>query len=354
MQPQIQYALTDDEVRIAYFRMGEGVPFLVASEIIWSHLGSTHGLREYYRSRSGHGVGRGMEVVRYDARGTGLSDRTPDAFARECLLLDIEAVRKAVGFERFVLFGHMNGCISAIEYAAAFPERIEALVLVSPWLDGRKHLALSEHFGLQPVAGMSERQWEGFTDTVAMHALGAGVTDASRKLGRVYREAMTPEAYLAFLEWRRTIDLTEAARSVCAPTLVIRRESALRYPSDLNVARTIPNAHLVTIPPREGPFQAWNDSETEAIEDFLAIPPVTAVAEHEPVSIRTKMEAAGLTQRELQVLKLIAEGRSSQEMARALTLSEHTIARHIANIYRKTGAHGRVEAAAYARRYGIA
>jgi pimeloyl-ACP methyl ester carboxylesterase/DNA-binding CsgD family transcriptional regulator len=296
-----------------------------------------------------------MEVVRYDARGTGISDRVPEAFGRECLLLDIEAVRHSVGLERFVLFGHMNGCISAIEYAAAYPERVEALVLVSPWLNGRTHLALSEHFGLQPLAGMSERQWEGFTDTVAMHALGGGVTDASRKLGRVYRDAMTPDAYLAFLEWRRTIDLTEAARSVTAPTLVIRRESTLRYPSDLDVARTIPNAHLVTIPPREGPFQAWHDSETEAIEDFLAIPPVTAVVEeHQPVSIRTKMEAAGLTHRELQVLKLIAEGRSSQEMARALTLSEHTIARHIANIYRKTGAHGRVEAADYARRYGIA
>ncbi len=354
MQPHIQYALTDDEVRIAYYRMGDGVPFLVTSEIIWSHLRSTHGLREYHRSNSGRGVGRGMEVVRYDARGVGLSERVPDAFARECLLLDIEAVREAVGFERFVLFGHLNGCIAAMEYAAAFPERVEALVLVSPWLIGRTHLALSEHFGIQPAADMNDRQWQGFTDTVAMHALGAGVTPASQKLAQIYRDAMTPEAYMTFLEWRRTIDLTEAAAAITAPTLIIRRESELLPSRDLDVARSIRNVHLVTVDAHEPPFQGWRDEETRAIEEFLAIPCATAVGENEPISIRTKVEHAGLTSRELEVLKLIAKGDTTQEMARTLILSEHTIARHIANIYRKTDTHGRVAAAEYARRYGIA
>ena len=141
-------------------------------------------------------------------------------------------------------------------------------------------------------------------------------------------------------------DLTEAAEAITAPTLIIRRESILLPPVDLEVTQHIRNARLVRVPAHEAPFQGWRDSETEAIEEFLAIPPVTAVAEeHEPISIRTRVESAGLSARELEVLKLIASRRSTQEMARLLTLSEHTIARHIANIYRKTGAHGRVEAA---------
>ena len=53
-----------------------------------------------------------------------MSDRVPADFEREALLLDIEAVRKAVGLERFALFGHLNGCIPAIQYAAAYPERV--------------------------------------------------------------------------------------------------------------------------------------------------------------------------------------------------------------------------------------
>lgn len=356
-QPKFQYALTDDEVRIAYYRMGEGLPFLVASEIVWSHLRSTHGMREYHRSKSGRGVGRGMEVVRYDARGTGMSDRVPEAFARDCLISDVEAVRKAVNFERFVLFGHLNGCITAIEYAAAFPERVEALILISPWLNGDQHLALSEHFGFAPVRGMDERQWAGFTEMVAMHALGGSVSPQSRQLAKVYRDSMTPNDYVRFTEWRRTLHLEEAASQIKAPTLVIQRQAELQEREALDVARCIKGSHSITIPPREGPFQGWIDEETEAIEEFLAIPPVTVVARpevREPTPIRPSIESMGLTPRELDVLKLIVEGCSSREMGLRLHLSEHTISRHIANIYQKTGVGTRVAAADLARRHGIA
>jgi DNA-binding NarL/FixJ family response regulator len=57
-----------------------------------------------------------------------------------------------------------------------------------------------------------------------------------------------------------------------------------------------------------------------------------------------------LTQRELEVLRAVAAGRSNKEIARELFLSVHTVERHVANVYRKIGAHNRAEAAAYATR----
>jgi DNA-binding CsgD family transcriptional regulator len=63
--------------------------------------------------------------------------------------------------------------------------------------------------------------------------------------------------------------------------------------------------------------------------------------------------ADGLTDRETEVLRLIARGRSSKEIGEELVLSVRTVERHIANIYLKTEAHGRVEAAAYAHAHGI-
>jgi DNA-binding CsgD family transcriptional regulator len=60
-----------------------------------------------------------------------------------------------------------------------------------------------------------------------------------------------------------------------------------------------------------------------------------------------------LTQREVDVLRLLADGRTNKEMAAALFLSTRTVERHIANIYTKVGAHGRADAAAYALRHGI-
>ena len=63
---------------------------------------------------------------------------------------------------------------------------------------------------------------------------------------------------------------------------------------------------------------------------------------------------AGLTRRELEVLRLIAAGRSNREIAAALYLSPRTAERHVANIYLKIGAHSKAEAAAYALRHDLA
>ncbi|MHB8644718.1 MAG: helix-turn-helix transcriptional regulator [Thermomicrobiales bacterium] len=61
-----------------------------------------------------------------------------------------------------------------------------------------------------------------------------------------------------------------------------------------------------------------------------------------------------LTTREVDVLQLLAGGKTNKEMGEALFLSARTVERHIANIYAKVGAHGRADAAAYAVRNGIA
>jgi DNA-binding CsgD family transcriptional regulator len=61
-----------------------------------------------------------------------------------------------------------------------------------------------------------------------------------------------------------------------------------------------------------------------------------------------------LTAREVEVLGLIASGRTSREIANDLVISVHTVERHITHVYQKIGARGRAEAAAYALRHGLA
>ena len=63
---------------------------------------------------------------------------------------------------------------------------------------------------------------------------------------------------------------------------------------------------------------------------------------------------AGLTRRELEVLRLIAAGKSNREIAKTLYLSPRTAERHVANIYLKLGTHSKAEAAAYALRHNLA
>jgi DNA-binding NarL/FixJ family response regulator len=62
---------------------------------------------------------------------------------------------------------------------------------------------------------------------------------------------------------------------------------------------------------------------------------------------------AGLTAREVEVLRLIAAGHSNPEIAEALVLSIHTVERHTVNLYAKIGARGRADAIAFAHRHGL-
>jgi DNA-binding NarL/FixJ family response regulator len=63
---------------------------------------------------------------------------------------------------------------------------------------------------------------------------------------------------------------------------------------------------------------------------------------------------AGLTGREVEVLRLIAAGRSNRAIAETLFISPNTVLRHVSNIFAKTGVANRAEAAAYATRKGLA
>jgi DNA-binding NarL/FixJ family response regulator len=83
-----------------------------------------------------------------------------------------------------------------------------------------------------------------------------------------------------------------------------------------------------------------------AIKSFLeALPDRAAMPGQAP---------SGLSSREIEVLRLIAEGRSNAQIAEALTISPFTVNRHVSNIFDKIGAANRAEATAYALRQGLA
>jgi DNA-binding NarL/FixJ family response regulator len=94
-----------------------------------------------------------------------------------------------------------------------------------------------------------------------------------------------------------------------------------------------------------------------AIENFLDALDLQAV---EPPETAGSSATAGpialvsLSEREVDVLRLIAAGRSNAQIAEALVISPNTVARHVSNIFDKTGAANRAEATAYALRNGLA
>jgi predicted ATPase/DNA-binding NarL/FixJ family response regulator len=86
-------------------------------------------------------------------------------------------------------------------------------------------------------------------------------------------------------------------------------------------------------------------AEADGTNDSPAAPPLTGP---------TTRDRSGLSARELEVLRLIAAGKSNPEIAAELVLSVHTVIRHANHIFAKLGVQNRVEAATYAQRHGLA
>jgi DNA-binding NarL/FixJ family response regulator len=99
-------------------------------------------------------------------------------------------------------------------------------------------------------------------------------------------------------------------------------------------------------PPHAGPRPALIGPRATPSGPMWAGADRAASAPHDAPAAPTA--PGGLSRREAQVLRLLAAGGSNRDIAQALCLSPRTVQRHVANLYRKIGAHSRAEATAYA------
>jgi len=269
MEPEIRYTTTTDGVSIAYYTMGEGHPVLVTSSVLYSHL-RIQPFWEYYRSHSGEGLGRGLQIVRYDARGTGLSDRHSLDFTMGARLLDLEAVVERLELRRFAMFSLNNGAPAAIAYTVGHPERVSHLILMHAYARGREHHEVGR--GFDSMRERADKQWELYALTLANSSLGFSNSESALKLAALFRESMTPESVRAFYAAQEAIDVTELLPRVAAPTLVMYRPRS-GNPTELErsreVALKIPDARFVTLSTRGD--QLWTDEQTRIVEDFLGV-----------------------------------------------------------------------------------
>jgi DNA-binding CsgD family transcriptional regulator len=91
-----------------------------------------------------------------------------------------------------------------------------------------------------------------------------------------------------------------------------------------------------------------DDAIAEAVSD-----PVATGTKDQPGKAAGSPAWAGLTARELDVLRLLVEGRADREIAEALFIGTRTVQTHVANLFAKLGVNARAEAAAVAVRRGL-
>ena len=156
-----------------------------------------------------------------------------------------------------------------------------------------------------------------------------------------------------------TADCGEAERSACLFGAVEALQESLgdrrSVPVVLNIDPARTEASLAACRAKLSPVAfeaAWRKGQAMTTDEAVAFA-LSATAADTTLRSTSSLDS-GLTERETEVLRLVAEGKSNQEIAATLVLSRRTVERHIANLCAKVGAHNRVEATAYALRSGIA
>ncbi len=355
MEREIRYCTTEDGVRIAYCVEGEGAPLLWCPVFVESFsLADRHPV--YGRLLAE--LSRRWTVVRYDARGTGLSDREVTDFSGAAVAMDIAAVARASGLEPLAIWGNTLSGPRAIMYASLYPKSVSHLVLYDTFFRPDGSLPIATAHALVDLARsnwkLAAQAMGGLAfATLDDPALSKFLAQESVALASVYEQSTDGHTAAAIGdEMFKSWDVTERLPGVCCPVLVVHHLDNPMF--TLDVARTMaarfPDATLVTL---EGAFASiLTDALVRGVGPILpAIEQFLGVTGERPVSIHDS--SVSLTARETEVLSLLASGRSGKEIAAELSVSLSTVQRHIANVYAKIGARGRVEAAAYALARGL-
>lgn len=238
MEPRIQYARTSDGVNLAYYSIGEGHPIVVMPSLPVSHVERELQVPEWHAWYER--LGRDRTLVRYDARGTGLSDREHIERDLDAMVADLEAVVDKLKLERFALQAIFYAVPAAIAYAVKHPERVSHLLLFCGF--GRFQDLQSPQLGA--IRSLIEMDWNLYTETAAHVLLGWAQGPPARRFAEFIRQSVSSEGVLAMIS--ANYDVSDLMPQVKAPTLVQHRRNIAWLPIDLSrsIASSIPDARL--------------------------------------------------------------------------------------------------------------
>jgi pimeloyl-ACP methyl ester carboxylesterase/class 3 adenylate cyclase len=250
VQPETRYARSGD-LNIAYQVVGDGpfdlvfVPgYVTHMEMQWKIPTFAPFLEE---------LASFSRLIRFDKRGTGMSDRISGAPTLELRMDDVRAVMDAAGSKRAAFYGLSEGAAMSLLFAATYPERTAALVVRSAF--PRSMWAHDYQWG------RSEEQYEQEVNR-ALQAFGPReqARESVRDLGEftdeetdafleMIRYGASPGAVEALHRMNREIDVRQVLPAVRVPTLILRGSEDRLVPAKVAqyMAANMPSARVVEI-----------------------------------------------------------------------------------------------------------
>jgi class 3 adenylate cyclase len=267
--PAIVYTQSGD-VSIAYAISGQGPPDIVFVhgyignlEVEWEEPGHV----AFFTKLAG-----ANRVIRFDRRGSGLSDRVRDVPTLETRMDDLRAVMDAAGSPRAVLVATFEAAAMAMLFAATYPERVAGLVLFYPlakgvWAPDYPFAPTEDDYRdefEQIRSGWGEpEQAERFVREAAPSV--AGDPQFVAWATRMFRQGASPGAALALRRMVMDVDVRDVLPSIRVPTLIVH--TSVRRDESEYIAERIPGARRLELSGRERVF--WlAEGFPGAIADF--------------------------------------------------------------------------------------
>lgn len=259
-----RYAKSGD-VHVAYQKFGRGklnlviVPGWISNlDCCWDHPSSVAWLERF---------GEYANVVMFDKRGTGLSDRGKGMPGMDERMDDIRAVMDHAGIEDAALFGLSEGGTLAALFAASHPDRCRALVLQGSL--ARFEQWIKDQSAFDAFLGYVREFWGTGSGYLRYAPSMAGDVDYQGWWARRERAGASPGAVVDLMNLNRQISITEILPAVQAPTLVIHRKSDMIVDVEggRELARLIPNAEMLELPGDD--HLPWVGDDLEIISDHI-------------------------------------------------------------------------------------
>ena len=275
MEGRTQYARSG-EVNIAYQVVGGGPIDLVVTwgwlshiEVFWDDPDIADLLTR---------LAAFSRLIIFDKRGTGMSDRVTESElpTLEQRMDDVRAVMDAAGSRRAALLGISEGGAMSILFAATYPDRTSALVLIGSWATWLKEDSypwvptLEQHHQAMAMMRVQDPSEPFNLERFAPSKLHDA--DFKRRFARYGRLAASPAAALAFYQMNIHMDVRDVLPSVHVPTLILHRSGdRMIYPQNGRyLADHISGARFVTLPGDD--HLAWvgdREALVGEIEEFL-------------------------------------------------------------------------------------
>ena len=254
LKQEVRYCNAPDGVRLAYAKVGSGPPLVRSAhwmghlEYDWELPIFRHSLLELAKS---------FTLVRYDARGNGLSDWDVGEISFDAWVSDMETVVDAAGLDRFPLLGYSQGCALSIAYAAKHPDRISHLILYGGFATGinkRPNTNAADRDRWAAMKTLMKLGWGSDDATFRQMFTSQMMPTATREQADAFNEierlSASPECAVRYFETVGEFDVRHLLCQVRAPTLVMHVRDDARVPIALGreMAAGIPNARFVALP----------------------------------------------------------------------------------------------------------